>query len=115
MPVDKIYEKHSSTPYNPKIADVFYKAGEIESWGRGFHKIMEGCKEEKASYPVIDANARGVMVLCKPCDQYNRLWQRQNVISIDCVKLEFWNKKALAGVHIMNENKPINEPRQHRC
>lgn len=30
LPVDKIYEKHSSTPYNPKIADVFYKAREIE-------------------------------------------------------------------------------------
>ena len=73
LPVDKIYEKHSSIPYNPKIADVFYKAGEIESWGRGFDKIMEVCKAEKAPYPVIDANARGVMVLCKPCDQYNRL------------------------------------------
>ncbi len=24
-------------------------------------------------YPAIDANARGVMVLCKPCDQYNKL------------------------------------------
>lgn len=73
LPVDKIYEKHSSIPYNPKIADVFYKAGEIESWGRGFDKIMEVCKAEKAPYPVINANARGVMVLCKPCDQYNRL------------------------------------------
>ena len=73
LPVDKIYEKHSSIPYNPKIADVFYKAGEIESWGRGFDKIMEVCKAEKDPYPVIDANARGVMVLCKPCDQYNRL------------------------------------------
>lgn len=73
LPVDKIYKKHSSIPYNPKIADVFYKAGEIESWGRGFDKIMEVCKEEKAPYPVIDANVRGVMVLCKPCEQYNRL------------------------------------------
>ena len=55
------------------MADVFYKAGEIESWGRGFDKIMEVCERERAPYPVIDANARGVMVLCKPCEQYNRL------------------------------------------
>ena len=34
---------------------------------------MEVCEKEKAPYPVIDANVRGVMVLCKPCDQYNRL------------------------------------------
>ena len=73
LPVDKIYEKHSSIPYNPKIADVFYKAGEIESWGRGFDKIMEACEKEKAPYPDIDANFRGVMVLCKPCEQYNKL------------------------------------------
>ena len=73
LPVDKIYKKHSSIPYNPKIADVFYKAGEIESWGRGFDKIMEVCKEEKVPYPIIDTNARGVMVLCKPCEQYNKI------------------------------------------
>ena len=63
--VDEIYKKHSSIPYNPKMADVFYKAGEIESWGRGFDKIMEVCEKEKAPYPDIDANSRGVMVLCK--------------------------------------------------
>ena len=71
--VDEIYKKHSSIPYNPKMADVFYKAGEIESWGRGFDKIMEVCEKEKAPYPEIDANSRGVMVLCKPCEQYNKL------------------------------------------
>lgn len=77
LPVEEIYKKHSSIPFNPKIADVFYKAGDIESWGRGFDKIMEVCKEEKAPYPVIDAKARGVMVLCKPCEQYNRLWKER--------------------------------------
>ena len=73
LPVDKIYEKHSSIPYNPKIADVFYKAGEIESSGIGFDKIMEVCEKEKAPCPDIDVNSRGVMVLCKPCEQYNKL------------------------------------------
>lgn len=73
LPIEEIYKKHSSIPYNPKIADVFYKAGEIESWGRGFDKIMEVCKEEKAPYPVINTDSRGIMVLCKPCEQYNKL------------------------------------------
>lgn len=72
-PENLLIDEHSSIPYNPKIADVFYKAGEIESWGRGFDKIMEVCKEEKVPYPVIDAGSRGVMVLCKPCEQYNKL------------------------------------------
>lgn len=73
LPIENIYKKHSSIPYNPKIADVFYKAGDIESWGRGFDKIMEVCKGEKTPYPIIDAQSRGVMVLCKPCEQYNKL------------------------------------------
>ena len=34
---------------------------------------MEVCEKEKAHYPDIDANFRGVMVLCKPCEQYNKL------------------------------------------
>lgn len=55
------------------MADVFYKAGEIESWGRGFDKIIEVCEKEKAPCPDIDANSRGIMVLCKPCEQYNKL------------------------------------------
>ena len=41
---------------------------------------------------------------------WENLWQPQNVISIDCVKLEFWNRKVLTGVHIMNGNEPISEP-----
>lgn len=78
LSIENIYKKHSSIPYNPKIADVFYKAGDIESWGRGFDKIMEVCKGEKAPYPIIDAQSRGVMVLCEPCEQYNRLLKNQN-------------------------------------
>lgn len=34
--VDRIYERHPSIPHNPKMANVFYRSGEIESWGSGF-------------------------------------------------------------------------------
>lgn len=30
-------------------------------------------ENEKAPYPNIDTNSRGVMVLCKPCEKYKRL------------------------------------------
>jgi ATP-dependent DNA helicase RecG len=42
-----LFEKHSSMPYNPKIADTFFKTGMIESWGRGFDKIKNASKESK--------------------------------------------------------------------
>lgn len=33
-----------SKPYNPGIANVFYRAGYIEAWGRGISKIYSSCK-----------------------------------------------------------------------
>ena len=92
--MDEIYKKHSSIPYNPKIADVFYKAGEIESWGIGFDKIMEVCEKEKAPCPDIDVNSRGVMVLCKPCEQYNKLLKdRRRKEFLSNVQLEKLSQK----------------------
>ena len=41
--LEKLFEKHSSKPYNPKLANVFFKSGMIEAWGRGFDKIKEAC------------------------------------------------------------------------
>ena len=35
---------HASKPFNPDIANVFYRAGYIESWGRGIQKICDACK-----------------------------------------------------------------------
>ena len=39
--IDTLVEKHSSHPRNQLVASVFYKAGFIESWGRGIRKINE--------------------------------------------------------------------------
>jgi ATP-dependent DNA helicase RecG len=36
---------HASKPRNPLIADVCFKAGYIDSWGRGTIRILEACDE----------------------------------------------------------------------
>lgn len=36
--------KHRSRPYNPDIANVFFRSGEIEAWGRGIERMVEACK-----------------------------------------------------------------------
>ena len=41
---DTLLKKHSSRPRNRNIANAFFKAGFIESWGRGYEKIFEGFK-----------------------------------------------------------------------
>ena len=40
-----LLEKHASLPFNPDIANVFFRAGMVESWGRGIERIMQACSE----------------------------------------------------------------------
>ena len=52
--VGKLLKPHASQPFNPDIANTFFRAGEIEAWGRGIQRIFEVCKERGAPPPVID-------------------------------------------------------------
>ncbi len=67
---EKLFRKHSSKPFNPKLAEVFFKSGMIEAWGRGFDKIREGCNKYDGPLPEYDISEYGVMVLCKSCERY---------------------------------------------
>ena len=60
-----LMKKHASYPRNRNIASVFYKAGFIESWGRGYKKIRE--EFEKAGHPVpaVEESGGGVLVTIK--------------------------------------------------
>ena len=70
---EKLFQKHSSKPYNPKLANAFFMSGMIEAWGRGFDKIKEACARYEGPLPEYDINKSGIMVLCKACDRYLRL------------------------------------------
>jgi len=41
---DTLMQRHRSRPYNPSIANAFFRAGYVESWGRGIQKICESCE-----------------------------------------------------------------------
>ena len=74
VPTDeRIYEKHESVPNNPKIADVSFRSGDVESWGRGFLKIKAECNAINAPLPVIDAEYGGVSVSAVGCEKYMSL------------------------------------------
>jgi ATP-dependent DNA helicase RecG len=49
--LEALKQKHSSKPRNPIIADVCFKGGYIDSWGRGTIKIMEACKNDNLPEP----------------------------------------------------------------
>ena len=55
-----LMKKHSSYPRNHNIANVFYKAGFVESWGRGFKKITKEFESAKMPLPTIEESGGGV-------------------------------------------------------
>ncbi|MBO6075256.1 MAG: hypothetical protein J6P74_09015 [Paludibacteraceae bacterium] len=58
--VETLMHKHASKPRNLNIASVFYKAGFIEAWGRGYKKIQNGFNDAKLPMPIF-ATAFGGM------------------------------------------------------
>lgn len=71
IPVDvALYQRHESLPYNPKVADVFYRAGEIESWGRGFLKVRLECEKVNAKLPDLNKTGSGITVKAFACERY---------------------------------------------
>ena len=50
---DFVDDQIGSLPANPIIANVFYRRGTMEAWGRGIGLIIESCKEQGLPEPDI--------------------------------------------------------------
>lgn len=53
---------HPSKPRNPIIADVCFKGGYIDAWGRGTLKIITACREAELPEPEMKEEFGGVMI-----------------------------------------------------
>jgi ATP-dependent DNA helicase RecG len=60
--LEKLLGKHPSKPFNPLIANAFFRAGYIESWGRGIEKINHECREHGIDPPAYDFGLAGLML-----------------------------------------------------
>ena len=60
--VDTLMEPHDSIPYNPDIANVFYRAGFIENRGRGIETICSACRELGAEQPTYELRGNSLRV-----------------------------------------------------
>ena len=90
--VETLMHKHASKPRNLNIANVFYKAGFIEAWGRGYKKIQDGFNAAHLPMPVFATAFGGVEVTIQrpkqdtndpkddPKDDTKQLTERQSVI-----------------------------------
>jgi ATP-dependent DNA helicase RecG len=55
-----LLEPHGSRPPNPDVANAFFRAGEIEAWGRGIERIFAACQAEGVSPPQIRFDSSGM-------------------------------------------------------
>lgn len=51
--VEHLFEKHSSEPFNTALAGAFFRSGDIESWGRGYRKIVRAMENVNLMPPII--------------------------------------------------------------
>ena len=58
--VDNLLNKHSSHPFNPDVANAFFRAGMIESWGRGIERIIHACSTAGIPSPELRHQETGL-------------------------------------------------------
>jgi ATP-dependent DNA helicase RecG len=60
--VESLLSKHPTRPYNPDIANAFFRCGFIELWGRGTLKIIKECELAGLPKPVYQYSMSGIFV-----------------------------------------------------
>lgn len=96
LSIEQLFQPHESIPRNPLIAEVCYKAGYIDSWGRGVEKISEACKASGLPAPVFTERSGGVLVeLLRPSEKVDVFRNDFGMIS-ERVRKEFGSNVAKA-------------------
>lgn len=52
--LEKLMGKHPSNPFNPLLASAFFRAGYVESWGRGIEKMRRECLAHGTPVPTFN-------------------------------------------------------------
>ena len=60
--IERLMGKHPSCPFNPLLANTFFRSGYIESWGRGIEKINRECLSHGIDSPTYDYSMSGLML-----------------------------------------------------
>ena len=60
--VQTLTQKHASLPANPDVANAFFRAGMVESWGRGIERIMSSCAAASVPTPELRYEQTGLWI-----------------------------------------------------
>ena len=61
--IARLTGKHPSQPYNPDVANAFFRAGMIEAWGRGIERILLACRAAGTPRPKVRFDHGGLWVV----------------------------------------------------
>ena len=95
--VENLLQEHSSRQRNQNIARVFYLAGFIEAWGRGFRKIHNEFEKAGLYQPVYDEHCGGFRVTIKR-QKSDTLFGQNGTLEHQDVTLENTDNKDSANL-----------------
>ena len=99
---------HESHPRNELIAKVFYMAGFIESWGRGYEKIKNAFIKEQLQIPTFE-QVRGGILASIPRERFTAL-NKQNIDTNADIQLSERQRKIYLMVQNWSISEPLDEP-----
>ena len=108
--LNNLLGKHRSRPYNPDIANVFFRAGEIEAWGRGIERIVAACKKNGYPEPQFDYDGGGLWTIFLFGKEYTDTTQKtiqktiQKTTKLQIDIIEYLKKAPYATQKEMAEN-----------
>lgn len=96
LTLDALKRSHSSRPRNPIIADVCFRGGYIDAWGRGTIKIIETCIQAKLPEPEMIESDGGLRITLF----------KDSIVPEKLSKLGL-NERQLKAVFILKEKEKI--------
>ena len=102
--VEQLTTAHLSFPRNKRIAEVFYKAGFIESWGRGIQQVQKAFQQNNLPVPVFEEKFDGTSVVLSRNNGFNKV---QNGTKDGTKEL---TDRQLVIVKLLYQNGTINIP-----
>ena len=73
LTVNDLFAEHSSQPRNKLIANAFFKAGFVETWGRGINKVKDEFEKANLDLPQFEECQGGFMVTIKRPEKVKNL------------------------------------------
>ena len=96
LSIEDLKQQHTSHPRNKLMANVFYKAGYIEAWGRGTLKIYQECKKHGLVEPKIENHSSGFSITI-----FNDIYNEEYLSDLDI------NERQKEAIKYIKENKNI--------